>query len=326
MNFNHAITEFRRYLERNNYSKNTIKNYCKTIEQTLGNKNLKKPRQKDLDNIAEELTKKYSTNGNRLRFASINLFCKEILKRKKLYIKIPESKVKNKDVLTREQVENILNTAKNKDKTVYAVLQTLYDGGLRKMEVCNLDLDDIDYTKMEITLRDAKTGDGIVTMTTRTAKAIRDYILHKRNPRDKNERALFINKFGKRIGEHYVRNHIKTCAVESGITKRVYPHILRSSCITRLFNSGINLKSVQEHARHKDFRETMKYNRPTQQQMKEDIERVFVTKSDLNDNDRSRAVFDKYLRGEITSSELHNYLELIRPKQLKRDSEFTGYA
>lgn len=61
-------------------------------------------------------------------------------------------------------------------------------------------------------------------------------------------------------------------------------------------------------------------------EVKNDIERVFVTKSDLDDNDRSRVMFDKYLKGEITSSELRNYLEFMRPKKLKQGSELTGYA
>lgn len=88
----------------------------------------------------------------------------------------------------------------------------------------------------------------------------------------------------------------------------------------------MNQRFSQQHARHKKFRTTMRYNRPTQQQMKADIERAFVTKTELNDDDRARVMFDKYIKGEITPSELRNYLEVIRPKELKPDSEFTGYA
>ena len=325
MNFNHAISEYRRYLWQKNYSKNTLINYCKVIEQILKNKNLDKLKKRDLENIQIELNKKYETNGNRLRFSAINLFCEKILKRKDLKIKIPKSERKNKDVLTNAQVERILETAKNKNLTAYAVLQTIYDCGLRKMEACKLDLSDVDYTKMEITIRDAKTGDGVVTMTTRTAQAIKDYVLYQRKPKDEKEKALFLNDFGKRIGDHYVRNHLKEYAVVSGITKNVYPHMLRSSCITHLLNCGINPITVQEHARHADFRTTMIYNRPTQQQMKTDIERVFVRKLELNDEDRARVIFDKYLKGEMTSSELHDYLDVIRPKELKHDLECTGY-
>jgi len=47
----------------------------------------------------------------------------------------------------------------------------------------------------------------------------------------------------------------------------------------------------------------MIYNRPTQQQMKHDIERAFVPKTDLNNKDKVKIIIDKYLRGELTTSE-----------------------
>jgi integrase len=136
----------------------------------------------------------------------------------------------------------------------------------------------------------------------------------------------YLNKYEKRIGEHFIRNNLKECAIKAGITKRVYPHMLRASCITHLLNNGINPLIVQRHARHNSFRTTMIYNRLTQQQMKDDIERIFVKKSVLEDKDREKAVFDKYLKGEITVQEAMTLLEVMRPKQLKPSSEFPGYS
>jgi hypothetical protein len=69
--------------------------------------------------------------------------------------------------------------------------------------------------------------------------------------------------------------------------------MLRASSITHLLNIGINPITVQTHARHNAIRTTMLYNRPTQQQMKYDIERAFVTKTDIDDKDRVKAIVDK---------------------------------
>lgn len=60
--------------------------------------------------------------------------------------------------------------------------------------------------------------------------------------------------------------------------------------------------------------------------MKNDLERIFVKKDQLNNDDRAKVVFDKYLRNEITINELRYFLEVNRPKQLNPKSEFTGYA
>jgi len=60
--------------------------------------------------------------------------------------------------------------------------------------------------------------------------------------------------------------------------------------------------------------------------MKPEIEHVFVTKQHLTDTDRAKAAFDKYLHGDITQTELNKYLRILRPKQLKHQSELRGYA
>jgi len=275
--FDDFLEHYYRFLRQNNYSVNSIKIYCRTIRHVFEDKKLDTLSQQELDDIRFDLAEHYQHNGNRMRFAAINLFCKEILKkeRKDLYLKIPRSRIKNKDVLTNDQVEKLLNVARTKRKVIYAVIQTLYQCGLRKMEACNLNVKDVNFDTMELLLRNTKTGDGVVSMTTSVAGVLREYIDTERSPAQPDEQALFLNKSGKRIGEHFVRNHLKKCAKEAGINTRVYPHVLRASCITHLLNQGVNPFTVQRHARHKDFRTTMIYNRPTQQQMRDDIERVF---------------------------------------------------
>ena len=259
MKFDIALEKFRRYMKLNHYSKSTINSYGKVIEKILSNTDIDNLSQNDLDNISYELIGKYEHNGNRIRFGAINLFCKNILKKNKeeLYLKIPASKIKNKDILTNEQVEEILSIAKTKKKVVYALFRTIYDCALRKKEACDLNGEDVNFETMELSLKNTKTGDQIVTMTTRVAESIKDYILYERNPRNKNEKALFLNKYGTGIGEHFVRGHLKECAVEADIKSRVYPHLLRASCITHLLNEGANPYTVQLHARHRDFKTTM---------------------------------------------------------------------
>ena len=328
MKFDIALEKFRRFMEVNQYSKSTISSYCEAVENILCDLDLDTLSQDDLDKICFELVSKYESNGNRIRFGAINLFCRVILKRdkKELYLKIPRPQIKNKDILTNEQVEKILDVAKGKQKVVYALFRTMYDCALRKKEACDLNVDDVNFETMEISLRNTKTGDQIVTMTTRVADAIKDYILYEREAKHADEKSLFLNKYGSRIGEHFVRGHLKECAVEGGISRRVYPHLLRASCITHLLNERVNPYTVQVHARHRDFKTTMIYNRPTQQQMKADIERIFVKKPNITEEDRQKAVIDKYLRGELTQNQFVSVLESLQPKQLKRETEFTGYG
>ena len=326
MNLDRAVAEFGRYLRRNGYSANTVRSYCRAVRKALEGRELGALSARELEGIALELMERYELNGNRIRFAAINLFCREVLGRPDLHLRIPRSRVRSREILTHEQVERILRVARTKGRAVYAVLQTLYDCALRKSEVCNLDLEDVNFEAMELLLRNTKTGDAVVCMTTRVADAIREYLLYERRPASPGERALFLNRYGRRIGEHFVRYHLKECAAEAGIGTNVYPHMLRAACITHLLNQGVNPLTVQRHARHRSFATTMLYNRPTRQQMRRDIERVFVVKRELSDEERARAFFDRYLRGEITLNELHHFLQALQPKPLKARTEFIGYV
>jgi site-specific recombinase XerD len=216
-----------------------------------------------------------------------------------------------------------LKREKKKNKAILAMLLTLYDCALRRSELCYLDLEDVKFQTKELFLRKTKTGNAIVFMPSRTVEAIEDYILHERKPLNENERALFLNKNGIRIGEHFVRYMVKRIAIEAGITTRVYPHIFRASNITHLMNHKVNLLAVRNHARHSDFRTTMVYNRPTQQQQRDEIEKALltITTSPLNfppissnpidDIQRKKALVDKYLQGELSRDDLNVYLNII---------------
>ena len=330
MNFDAADKEFRRYLKQNNkqvYSKNTLHCYVEGVTLTLKDKDLDNLTQRDLDDISIKLKDEgLKPNTIRLRHAAINLFCKEILKREDLHLMVPWQKKTQKYPIPPKEMERMLEVAKENSKLDYAILLTLLDEGLRRSELCNLNLDDIQYETLEIHLNDTKTGNNVVTMTTRVADAIKDYILYERKPKDDKENALFISKRAIRIGPSFVVKHVKALAVEAGITTRMYPHRFRTTCITYLLNNRTNPLTAMHHARHATLKQTMDYDKPTQQDMKGDIERVFVKKNNLDDEDRVRASVDKYLKGEINTHELQTLLDVMKPKQLKPEGEFSGYA
>ncbi len=320
MNFEQAIQEYRNYMIREGYKPKTISHYTKTIKDNLQNKDLDELQQKDLDGIKLRLTQKYQVRGNRVRFSGINLFCRVMLQRPDLHLTLPRPKTKNKDVLTPEQVNEILGVAKNNSKRTYAMILTTYDCALRKGEVINLNLADVHYEANELYIKDAKTGDGIVTISDRALEAIRNYVEGERNPEKDDEKALFLNKYGRRIGEKFVRYYVKNCAAKAGITKRVYPHMFRASCITHLLNSRVNPATVQNHARHKNFATTMIYDRPTQQQMHMDIKKIFDnhpravsegTKA-VDLSDRRLKLVDKLIAGELTEETFNNIISTLK--------------
>ena len=80
-NFDFFLEQYYRFLRQNNYSNNSIKSYCNTVRHVFQDKKLNTLSQQELDDIRFDLVEHYQHNGNRMRFAAINLFCKEILKK-----------------------------------------------------------------------------------------------------------------------------------------------------------------------------------------------------------------------------------------------------
>ena len=64
----------------------------------------------------------------------------------------------------------------------------------------------------------------------------------------------------------------------------------------------------------------------TQGQIRDQIDRVFVTQPDLGYKDRRRVIIDQYLQGEISREIMNSMLEALEPKGLKPKMELTGYA
>ncbi len=89
---------------------------------------------------------------------------------------------------------------------------------------------------------------------------------------------------------------------------------------------SFHLIIVQTHARHRDFQTTMKYNRATQQQMREQIESYFVVNPEVKVQSRRNELMDKFLKGELSASEFIRLSDSeVKPKQFKPTTGFIGY-
>jgi integrase/recombinase XerD len=65
-----------------------------------------------------------------------------------------------------------------------------------------------------------------------------------------------------------LRRFIKETAAESGITKRVYPHLLRHSVATALLEGGMPLEQIQKFLGHTKQETTQEYAEPSTEMMK----------------------------------------------------------
>ena len=86
-----------------------------------------------------------------------------------------------------------------------AVLELLYSTGLRREEVHNLNIDDIDFNEGALMVRQGKMGkDRIVPLGTLARGSIKLYLERSRPKwvKDKEDKALFISEKGKRLSAY----------------------------------------------------------------------------------------------------------------------------
>ena len=197
-------------------------------------------------------------------------------------------------VMTREEVKAVLTNLTG-DKWLMASL--MYGAGLRLMECLRLRVQDIDFSRNEILVRDGKGAKDRITMLPeslkaplqqhlKTVKAIHERDLaigwgrvvlpdaldrkYSNEPREWRWQRIFPQKNrwkNPKTGEegrHHVHESIIQKVVNGAVkradlAKRATCHTFRHSFATQLLESGYDIRTVQELLGHKDVKTTMIY-------------------------------------------------------------------
>ncbi|MFW6129426.1 MAG: tyrosine-type recombinase/integrase [Candidatus Aminicenantaceae bacterium] len=166
-------------------------------------------------------------------------------------------------VLSSGEVTQFLKCVKNKKHQV--ILMTVYATGLRILEATRLKISDIDTPRMAIRVRQGKgKKDRYVMLSGKLLKILRDYWRQYRP-----SSWLFYGEIkSKPISINTVRMVCRLASYESGIKKRVTPHILRHSFATHLLEQGANLRTIQILLGHKSPKSTTVYTHIAVQDLK----------------------------------------------------------
>jgi integrase/recombinase XerC len=155
-----------------------------------------------------------------------------------------------------------------------ALVEVLYDAGLRAGEACALRFDDLDLGSGWLRVEQGKGGrDRVVPLADPAAVAIEAYVakgrpaLAKRNKEGEPE-ALFLNLRGRSMTTRDVRRVIHKLGLASLDGRPIWPHLLRHSFATHLLEGGADLRSVQELLGHADVGSTQVYTHVTSERLR----------------------------------------------------------
>jgi len=171
-----------------------------------------------------------------------------------------------KTVFTEEEISSFLDSIETKtgfgvrDR---AVFELMYITGIRIGEVQNLDIDDIDFSLKEITIRLGKGDkDRIVPLGTVAEDYINQWIFRGRKGVKTNQRALFVNRNNERLKASRIRHLFNHYLKLSDLDNRGFtPHSIRHSCATHLLQNGADIRYVQELLGHESIETTAGYTK-----------------------------------------------------------------
>jgi integrase/recombinase XerD len=160
--------------------------------------------------------------------------------------------------LSPAEVESVLGVPDTADALGVrdrAILETLYGTGVRRRELINLDVTDIDRSRGVALVRKGKGGKDRVTPLGEVALHwIERYLVECRPLLETSaaERALFISGYGERLSAGALGNLVRRIFDRAEIGKTGSCHLLRHSCATHLLENGADVRTIQEllgHAR-----------------------------------------------------------------------------
>jgi integrase/recombinase XerD len=161
-------------------------------------------------------------------------------------------------VLSPEEVQRLIAGAKN----LYhrTLLLTLYGTGLRRAELCDLRVRNIDSQRMMLRVERGKGGrDREIPLSPTLLTALRDYYRWMRP-----QTYLFPGtRHGWRadapITSKVVWDAVQYAVRKAGLEKRVTPHTLRHTYATHLLEAGADLRTIQLLLGHADLSHTTVY-------------------------------------------------------------------
>lgn len=155
-----------------------------------------------------------------------------------------------------------LRTEKPRDLRDRAMMLLLIYYGLRTKEICRLRLDDVDWRKKTITVRERKNRVPLVLpLVSLIEEALKDYIVHARAP-ESASRWLFVRIRSRESGplsmwlvNDIVRKFLGRCGLKGSARN------FRHTVATRLINSGVTLETIAALLGHKSVKTTLIYTK-----------------------------------------------------------------
>lgn len=289
-----ALSRFKTYLYGElRLNESTIENYVGVLKRAIPVIGLK-PTTPQARNYLSELRQK-GDGYSHLTVTAVGLerYLKSIGRRDYELPRPRKPNQKEIEPLSEVEVALIIRACQTpRQKAMFALLAY---SGIRNLELCQMQIGDVDTARQMVTVQDGKGGVyRQVNIAGECAKIIAAYlndeqrIIHEHRSKPaqaktepaqriakiqeqrvdhmelKPDRLLFLSvRHGEPLEPQDVRKATRAAARRAGVSGRVWPHLFRHSLACSLVDRGANVFTVQHQLGHRHMATTLRYLHPT---------------------------------------------------------------
>lgn len=170
-------------------------------------------------------------------------------------VEIPFSEAEMERLLNQIQFEDDFKGIRNK-----LIIELLYTTGIRRAELINLKIKDVDTGGRTMKVLGKRSKERIVPLLPSVVKLfLRYFELREKLSEIKSTDRVFLSESGNKIYETLVYRIINEYLSKVSSKVKKSPHILRHTFATHLLNKGADLNSVKELLGHSSLASTQVY-------------------------------------------------------------------
>jgi integrase/recombinase XerC len=150
-----------------------------------------------------------------------------------------------------------------------AVLELLYSSGLRRSELCNINLTDLDLLQKTVRILGKGNKTRIVPLGEQAIRALEQYRQNRSKFGRSEKKAFFLLEDGRRMTPRVVYYITRKYFRGASDVASPHPHMLRHSFATHLLDHGAEIRAVQEMLGHASLGTTQRYTHVTVDRLKQ---------------------------------------------------------
>lgn len=158
------------------------------------------------------------------------------------------------------------------------VLRMLYETGMRRSELANVTLGNINLDELTIKVRGKRNKERIIPIEDELAHNISRFIalrntmveeLKAKKPTVANTDRLLVNSKGRVVSDGMIYLIVEKYMAPRSNAERTSPHVFRHTFATHMLNEGANIDAIKELLGHSDLAATEVYTHVTREHLKD---------------------------------------------------------